>query len=304
LLSYYSLSNYMQFKPAQQQFVMRKTINFGEAAFIVVPVPYERTTSYGKGTKRGPRAVIAASRQLELWDEETKTETWKKGIFTLAPLNCALPEKKFFPALEKTVEKLLSATRALPFFIGGEHSITQALLPPFQRRHKNLSILHFDAHADLRLSYEGSAHSHACAVYPASRTSKLVQIGIRSVGSDERQYHNAGLVKTHLMHENLDLRKLERDILRELTDTVYLTIDVDGFDPSVMPGTGTPQPDGFRWREAMKLFKAVCMSKKVVGVDVVEVSPVKGSPITEFNAAKLIYRLMGYLSAARLDSQV
>ncbi|HNW43030.1 MAG TPA: agmatinase [Elusimicrobiales bacterium] len=286
----------MIFKPSKKRFVAREQIAFGDAAFVVLPVPYEKTTSYGKGTKRGPAAVLDASYQLELWDEETKGETWKKGIFTAAPVNCALPENKFFPLLERTVDGLLSATRALPFFIGGEHSVTQALLPPFIRRHKDLSILHFDAHADLRPSYQGSAHSHASAVYPASRTNRLVQIGIRSVGSDERQYHNAGNVRTHLMHENLDFAKLERDILRELTDTVYLTIDVDGFDPAEMPGTGTPQPGGFRWHEAMKLFKAVCAKKKVVGVDVVEVSPVKGSNITELGAAKLIYRLMGYLS--------
>jgi agmatinase len=259
-------------------------------------VPYERTTSYGHGTKHGPAAVIDASYQLELWDEELKKETHEKGIFTAAPVNCALPELKFFPHLEKTVEALLESTDALPFFIGGEHSVTQALLPPFIRRHKDLSILHFDAHADLRFAYHGSRHSHACAVYPASRTNRLVQIGIRSVGSDEKQFHNAGNVKTHLMHENLDLKKLERDVLRELSDTVYLTIDVDGFDPAVMPGTGTPQPGGFQWYEAMKLFKAVCAKKKIVGVDVVEVSPVKGSNITELAAAKLIYRLMGYLS--------
>jgi len=286
----------MPFKPAKQQFVFRKAIKLDEADFIVVPIPYEKTTSYGQGTKYGPEAVIDASWQVELWDEETKAETWRKGIFTTAPVNCALPEKKFFPALQKTVEELLSSTEALPFFIGGEHSITQALLPPFIKRHKNLSILHFDAHADLRLTYEGSEHSHACAVYPASRTNKVVQIGIRSVGVDERQFHNAGNVKTHLMHENLDFKKLERDILRELTDTVYISIDVDGFDPSVMPGTGTPQPGGFQWYEALKLFKAVCKHKKVVGVDVMEVAPIAGSNITELAASKLIYRLMGYLS--------
>ncbi len=287
----------MRFNPANKQFVLRKKIDLKDAAFVVVPVPYEKTTSYGRGTKHGPAAVIDASYQLELWDEETKTETWKKGIFTTQPVNCALPEKKFFPCLERSVEELLSATSALPFFIGGEHSVTQALLPPFIKRHKNLSILHFDAHADLRLTYEGSKHSHACAVYPASRTNRLVQIGIRSVGADERQFHNAGSVTTHLMHENLDFKKLERAILRELTDTVYLTIDVDGFDPSVMPGTGTPQPGGFLWHDALRLFKAVCMNKKVVGADVVEAAPIIGSNITEFNTAKLIYRLMGYLGA-------
>jgi len=286
----------MIFKPSKQQFVARKPVAFGDAAFVVVPVPYEKTVSYGRGTRNGPAAILDASYQVELWDEETKGETWKKGIFTTAPVNCALPEKKFFPLLENTVEALLSSSKALPFFIGGEHSVTQALLPPFIRRYKDLSILHFDAHADLRPAYEGSAHSHASAVYPASRTNRLVQIGIRSVGADERQYHNAGNVRTHLMHENLDFARLERALLRELTGTVYLTIDIDGFDPSEMPGTGTPQPGGFRWHEALKLFKAVCKAKKVVGVDVVETAPVKGSNITELGAAKLIYRLMGYLS--------
>jgi agmatinase len=286
----------MQFKPAKKQFMFGEMPSPKGAAFVILPVPYERTTSYGHGTKRGPAAVIDASYQLELWDEELKKETHEAGIFTAAPVDCSLPELKFFPHLEHTVETLLDSTKALPFFIGGEHSVTQALLPPFIRRHKDLSILHFDAHADLRFAYHGSRHSHACAVYPASRTNRLVQVGIRSVGSDEKQFHNAGNVKTHLMHENLDLKKLERDVLRELSGTVYLTIDVDGFDPAVMPGTGTPQPGGFQWYDAMKLFKAVCAKKKIVGVDVVEVSPVKGSNITELAAAKLIYRLMGYLS--------
>lgn len=286
----------MLFKRSKKQFVIENDATLAGAAFVVLPVPYERTVSYGRGTKKGPAAIIAASPQIELWDEEVKAETWRRGIFTAEPVNCALPEAKFFPALEKTVENLLASTKAVPFFLGGEHSITQALLPPFIRRHKDLSILHFDAHADLRASYTGSRHSHACALHPASRTNKVVQIGIRSVGHDEVQFHNTGNVKTHLMHENLDLKKLERDILRELTGTVYITIDVDGFDPSVIPGTGTPQPGGFRWHEALRLFKAVCAEKRVVGVDVVETAPVKGSNISELAAAKLVYRLMGYLA--------
>jgi agmatinase len=282
---------------AKSQFLLNKGATLENAAFAVVPVPYERTVSYGKGTRLGPAAIIKASPQLELWDEETKTETWKRGIFTTAAVNCALPENRFFPHLEQAVEGLLAATRAVPFFLGGEHSITQALLPPFLRRHKNLSILHFDAHADLRPAYRGSRHSHACAVYPASRSNRVVQVGIRSVGHDERQFHNAGNVVTHLMHDSLDFKKLEKAVLRELTDTVYLTIDADGFDPSVMPGTGTPQPGGFLWHDALRLFKAVCAAKKVVGVDLVEVAPVRGSHISELAAAKLLYRLMGYIGA-------
>lgn len=288
----------MEFKPAKDQFLLNEGTKLADAAFVVVPVPYERTVSYGRGTRKGPAAVIKASPQLELWDEEIKAETWEKGIFTTGPVNCALPEKRFFPHLERSVEALLSSTGAVPFFLGGEHSITQALLPPFIRRHKNLSVLHFDAHADLRASYRGTRHSHACALHPASRTNRVVQIGIRSVGHDEKQFHSAGNVRTHLMHDSLDFKKLERAVLRELTGTVYLTIDADGFDPSVMPGTGTPQPGGFMWHEALRLFRAVCSSKKVVGVDLVEVSPLKGSHITEFNAAKLVYRLMGYIGAA------
>ncbi len=288
----------MNFKPNKKQFVLREGAGLKDAAFAVLPVPYEKTTSYGQGTRRGPAAVLAASPQLELWDEETKAETWKEGIFTCAPADCAPPEKKFFSRLERTVEALLDATDAVPFFIGGEHSITQALLPPFIRRHKDLSILHFDAHADLRAAYCGTRHSHACALHPASRTNRVVQVGIRSVGHDEVRYHGTGNVKTHLMHESLDLAKLERDILKELTGTVYITIDVDGFDPSVMPGTGTPQPGGFGWYDALRLFRAVCVNRKVAGVDVVETAPVKGSHITELAAAKLIYRLMGYLGAA------
>ncbi len=287
------------FKRAKRQFLAGTSASLRDSAFAVLPVPYERTVSYGRGTARGPAAILAASPQLELWDEEVKEETWKRGVFTAAPVNCAGSEPAFFKRLENTVEAMLGATRGIPFFLGGEHSVTQALLPPFIRRHKDLSILHFDAHADLRLSYYGKRRSHACALHPASRTNRVVQVGIRSVGHDEKQYHNAGNVKTHLMHENLDFKKLEREVLRELTGTVYLTIDVDGFDPSVMPGTGTPQPGGFLWHDALRLFKAVCLKKRVVGVDIVETAPVKGSNITEMAAAKLAYRLMGYLACGR-----
>ena len=286
----------MKFKLNRTQFSERGRAAAGDAGFVILPVPYERTTSYGKGTKGGPDAILKASAQLELWDEETKKENWKAGIVTLAPVDCGGSEEKFFGRLEKGTAELLAAIRGVPVFLGGEHSITQGLIPPFQRKYKDLSILHFDAHTDLYPEYRGSRHSHASALYPASRKTKTVQIGIRNAGAAETKYMNSGLVRTYLMHENLDFAKLEKKILKDLTGTVYLTIDVDGFDPSVMPGTGTPQPGGFMWYDALKLFKAVCKNKKVVGMDIVEVSPVKGSHITELHAAKLLYRLIGYLS--------
>jgi len=286
----------MNIKPNKIPFLIDEAASLTDARFLILPVPYEKTTSYGKGTKNGPAAILNSSWQLEFWDEEAKREIWKEGIVTLAPFNCAQGEKAFFKNLEREVTELLAAFKGIPIFLGGEHSVTQGLLPAFSKKYKDLSILHFDAHADLRPEYEGSAHSHASALYPPSRTIPTVQVGIRSVSHDEKQYINAGKVKTYLMHENLNLAKLEKNILKNLSDTVYLTIDVDGFDPSVMPGTGTPQPGGFMWYDALRLFKAVCKKKKVVGIDVVEVAPIKGSPMTEFNAAKLIYRLMGYLS--------
>ena len=285
----------MNIKLNKTPFLLDEPVSFTDARFLILPVPYEKTTSYGKGTGKGPAAILDSSWQLEFWDEEAKKEIWKDGIVTLAPFDCARGEKVFFKNLEREVAGILAVFKGIPIFLGGEHSITQGLLPPFQRKYKDLSILHFDAHADLRPEYEGTPHSHASALYPASRTTRTVQVGIRSVSHDEKRYIGAGNVKTYLMHENLDFARLEKNVLKDLSDTVYLTIDVDGFDPSVMPGTGTPQPGGFMWYDALKLFKAVCKNKKVVGLDVVEVLPLKGSPITEFNAAKLIYRLMGYL---------
>ena len=285
-------------KPNKTQFITDKCFSRHQTAkFTVLPIPYEKTTSYGKGTKKGPKAILKASLQLELWDEELKKETWKNGIYTFKAFNCAKSEKLFFKTLEKEVARIINSTAAVPFFLGGEHSITQALIPPFQKKYKNLSVLHFDAHADLRPEYEGSVHNHACAMSPISKLCKVVQVGIRNVAPEEANYINSGNVKTYLMHENLNMDKLLSKVLKDLTSKIYITIDADGFDPSVMPATGTPQPGGFAWHDALRLFKKISEKKEIVGVDMVEVSPIKNSPITEFAAAKLIYRMMGYLSS-------
>jgi agmatinase len=263
--------------------------------FAVVPVPFEKTVCYGQGTAKGPAAVIEASTQIELWDEETKTETWELGINTQPAVNCKGSTNTVFKNIDKTVRNLMQY-KAIPFYIGGEHTVTQALAQPYIEKYKNLSILHFDAHADLRETFEGTPKSHACALFPASRQVPVVQVGIRSVASEEKQYINAGKVTTFLMHEHRDIKKLIPQVLKKLTDTVYITIDVDGFDPSVIPATGTPQPGGFMWYEALDLFREVIKHKNIVAVDVVEACQRKADPITEFNTAKLIYRLMGYLS--------
>ena len=266
--------------------------------FVVVPVPFEKTVCYGHGTAKGPAAVIEASTQIELWDEETKTETWELGINTQPAVNCKGSTNTVFKNIDKTVRNLMQY-KAIPFYIGGEHTVTQALAQPYIDKYKNLSILHFDAHADLRETFEGTPKSHACALYPASRQVPVVQVGIRSVASEEKQYCNAGKVTTFLMHEHRDIKKLIPQVVEKLTDTVYITIDVDGFDPSVIPATGTPQPGGFMWYEALDLFREVIKHKKIVAVDVVEACQRKADPITEFNVSKLIYRLMGYLAVKK-----
>ncbi len=272
-----------------------KTSSLPLCKFAVVPVPFEKTVCYGHGTAKGPAAVIEASTQIELWDEETKTETWELGINTQPAINCKGSTNTVFKNIDKTVRNLMQY-KAIPFYIGGEHTVTQALAQPYIEKYKNLSILHFDAHADLRPTFEGTPKSHACALYPASRQVKVVQVGIRSVASEEKQFCNAGNVTTFLMHEHRDIKKLIPQVLKKLTDTVYITIDVDGFDPSVIPATGTPQPGGFMWYEALDLFREVIKHKKIVAVDVVEACKRSADTITEFNVSKLIYRLMGFLA--------
>lgn len=216
-----------------------KTSSLPLCKFAVVPVPFEKTVCYGHGTAKGPAAIIEASTQIELWDEETKTETWELGINTQPAVNCKGSTNTVFKNIDKTVRHLMQY-KAIPFYLGGEHTVTQALVQPYIEKHKNLSILHFDAHADLRPTFEGTPKSHACALYPASRQVPVVQVGIRSVASEEKQFCNKGKVTTFLMHEHRDIKKLIPQVLKKLTDTVYITIDVDGFDPSVIPATGTP----------------------------------------------------------------
>ncbi len=269
---------------------------FETARFLVLPIPFERTTSYKKGTAKGPDKTIEGSCGVELLDEETRSQTYLAGIHTLKPVPIYPNEQAptAFPKIEKAVEGWAALKDKTLYSIGGEHSITQALVPPYARRHPGLSIFHFDAHADMRESFEGSPHNHACAVHPLAKLCPLVQVGIRSVAEEEAHYLNTGNVRTFFAHEHPDVERLIPQVLGALTDTVYITIDLDGFDPSVIPGVGTPQPGGFTWREGLALFKAVIEAKNVVGVDVMELCPLQDNVISELATAKLIYRMMGY----------
>jgi agmatinase len=275
---------------------MGVTAPLKDARFVVLPLPYERTTSYKKGTRRGPAAVIQGSFGVEVFDEELNRRTYLDGIHTLPAMGLSGPAPKVFPSIEKEVARIAKMPGKTLFCVGGEHSLSHATIPPFIRRHPGLGVLHFDAHADMRPSYEGSRYSHACAMYPISKKCRVVQVGIRSFGEDEVHLTGRGRVKTFLWHELRDMRKLIPLVLKALPPLVYLSIDMDGFDPAVIPGVGTPQPGGYLWHEALELFRAVIAKKRVVGVDVMELCPLQDSVASELATAKLMYRLMGYLA--------
>lgn len=274
------------------------------ASFVVLPVPYEKTTTYMKGTFHGPRALLEASSHLELYDEEVDQETWLEGIHTLPIFSSDEPAEIFFPKLTARVAEFATLEGKTLFVVGGEHSLTQATVPALREGVSETLGAHFDAHADMRAEHEGTPHNHACALYPASKLCKAVQVGVRSIAVEEAANLRTGNVVTFRRNAHRDVHTLIPKVLEALTDDVYISIDLDGFDPAVIPGVGTPQPGGFGWEEGLALFRAVLSTKNVVGVDVMELRPLPDAPISQFAAAKLLYRLMGYcLLQSRRNAQ-
>lgn len=255
--------------------------------FIIIPCPHEATTSYGKGTKHGPAAILKASQALELFDEELGYEPCRKGkVRTLKPSSVA--------RINSTVTRVLKDGK-IPVVLGGEHSITPFVVKAVAAKYKNLSVLQLDAHADLRDSYQGLKNSHACTIRRVLEICPAVQAGIRSISAEEWEWANkTGQIKKIHFAEKLEVvDKIEDQLSRD----VYITIDVDVFDPSVIPSTGTPEPGGLFWYEVMDVLKGVCAARRVVGFDVVELMPRKGDIASNFTVAKLVYKLMGYITA-------
>ena len=254
--------------------------------FVVVPCPHEKSVSYGKGTKHGPQAILDASFNVENFDEELKFETYRKsGIHTLKP--CSVNR---LPLAVKNIIK----DKKIPIILGGEHSLTPEAVRVVAEHYPKLSVLQFDAHADLRDAYHGSKKSHACAMRRVLEFCPVVQVGIRNISADEYEFANrSGQIRKIHFAEHLDL--VEK-VISQLGEYVYITFDVDAFDPSVMPSTGTPEPGGFFWYEVLDIMREVCKFKKVLAADFVELAPIKGFSAPDFTVAKLIYRLMGYLS--------
>lgn len=262
---------------------------------VVLPVPYERTVSYGVGTRNGPSAILEASHYVELYDDELDQEVAKVGIHTLPPW---LPERMEPDACVEGLEGLVSELLARPRFVltlGGEHAIATGPIRAHHARYPNLSILHFDAHGDLRDEYEGDRHSHACAARRFLETgAPSVHVGIRSISRDEVLFARE---KDLLIVSNRRLPNIDGwmpEALARLTDEVYVTFDVDFFDGSLVPGTGTPEPGGGTWEQALDILRRVATARRIVGADVVEHAPLPGNRAPDFLVAKLCYKLLGY----------
>ncbi len=262
---------------------------------VILPVPYERTVSYGPGTRNGPGAILEASHYVELYDDELDEEVYRIGIHTLPSwLPDDMEPAACLEELEKMAASLLAPGRFL-LTLGGEHSIAPAPIRAHRPRHPRMSVLHFDAHGDLRDTYEGQKNSHACA---AHRWVELgipsVHVGIRSISKEEVDYvRKSGtlIVSNREMHRSDGWME---KALAKLTEEVYVTFDVDFFDGSLVPGTGTPEPGGGTYDQALAILRRVASERKIVGADVVEHAPLPGNRAPDFLVAKLCYKLLGY----------
>lgn len=264
---------------------------YGESKVLLQPIPFDLTTTYQKGTDKGPAALIEASRNLELYDIETDSEVYLKGIYT-APAIQAKTSHEMITESHEAISKYLSQDKFV-VTLGGEHTISFPAIKAHAKKFPNLTILQFDAHADLQPAYENNPYSHASVmarVRELPGIAQIVPVGIRSLSRVELKYLDRE--KTFFAHE-LEGGWIDK-VMSLLTNPVYITFDLDAFDSSLMPSTGTPEPGGLDWNKTFKLLKRVFTEKKVVGFDIVELCPQKGNGAPDYLAAKLLYKMLSY----------
>ena len=264
---------------------------------IVVPFGLEKTVSYGRGTKNGPKEIIKASHQVELFDEELNKEPYKEiGIKTLKPFSIKNKINSALDQLSKINEDILSDDK-FPLVFGGEHSITPGSIKPFAKKYDEITLLHFDAHADLRESYQGEKFSHASAIKRCLdyKNLKVVSFGIRNLSKEEMDFYNNNRDRIEIFwgkdKYSWDLSLLDKFFKNK---NAYITFDVDGFDASIMPATGTPEPGGMLWEDVLPIIKKVCQISNVVGADINELAPIKNFDSYNFLVAKLAYKIISY----------
>ena len=267
---------------------------FDASKVVILPVPVDRTTSYVGGTRNGPREILVASSHMELWDEEVGADVHGVGMFTLPEMELPFGE---LPAVMDEIRRVAYEVIARDKFLitlGGEHSITPPLVAAAAQKFPNLSVLQIDAHADLRSTYMGTIHNHACAMRRVLDYASLTQVGIRSMSTEEAEAIPE--LNTNIFYDatmRRDPQWIDR-VVDTLRDPVYITIDVDGMDPAIMPATGTPEPGGLSWYEMLALLKATLTRRRVVACDVVELSPLPGLVAPNFLCSKLIYKMITY----------
>ncbi len=265
--------------------------DFESSNIYLQSIPYDGTSTWGKGADKGFDAFIEASENMELYDIETRSEIYKKGIHTLPEINEKSSPEAVFEAVYASTKKLLETNKFLTFF-GGEHSVSIGIIKAFQEKYGDLSVLHLDAHTDLRPEYDGSKYNHACALHEASKITNLVQVGIRSMDIVEKEFLNPE--KSYFAEEMFGNDDWMDESIRQLKKPVYITLDLDVFDPSIMPATGTPEPGGLDWNTMIIYLSKVFFRKEVVGFDIVELAPIEGFKAPNFLAAKLYYKMLSY----------
>ncbi len=274
--------------------------NPNDAKIVIIPVAYDGTSTWRKGADKGPNAIIEASANMELYDIETDSEVYKKGIFTEEEIGGDISTAEMTEIVAETVRYYLERNK-FTVVTGGEHSVSIGSIKAHAGQYKNLTILQLDAHSDLRAEYNGSKYNHACVMARAKELCPVVQVGIRSMDYSEKDSMDLSRVFFAKDIYNRDLPKGKpnntdwiKKVISGLSDNVYITIDLDVFDPSIMPSTGTPEPGGLLWYDVLALLKAVSEKKNIVGFDVVELCPDSRNKAPDFLAAKLIYKLLSY----------
>ena len=254
-------------------------------------IPYDGTSTWGKGADNAFEPFLDALENMELYDIETNSEVYKKGVHILSEITENKSPEAVFNTVYQSTQQLLTSEKFLTFF-GGEHSISIGIIKAFYEKYKNLTVLQLDAHADLRDQYHGSPYNHACALHDASKNANLIQVGIRSMDTVEVPFLNRA--KCYFAEDIYGKTDWMEQSIAQMTDDVYITIDLDAFDPSIMPSTGTPEPGGLLWNPTMQYLKKVFKQKNVVGFDIVELAPIEGLLAPNFLAAKLYYKLLSY----------
>ena len=267
---------------------------FERAQVVILPIPYEQTTTYGTGTKEGPQALIDASRHMELYDEELAYEVYRVGIHTLRELETiASGPKAMMDRITEVTGELLDRGKFV-VGLGGEHTVSFGLVRAFAQRFPGLSVLQFDAHADLRDTYQGTPYNHASVLRRISELVPAVQVGIRSMSREEAEWVQQRGARLFYAPEVLGSPTIATTICEALTERVYITVCLDALDPSIMPAVGTPEPGGLGWYDVLRIVRRVAETRHIVGFDVVELFPIPGNFAPDFLAAKLVYKVLGY----------